>query len=149
MRAGEVSAALAAQVDSVAAYLLPNGKRRGREWCVGGVSGEAGESLKLCLSGGKVGEWADFATGESGDLIDLWAANRGLPLREAIAEAKDWLGIRETRLESHRTYSKPSRDGVKRLPPQVAEWLTTVRKIQPATIEAFKLASRDGNLMFP
>ena len=57
MRAGEVSAALAAQVDSVAAYLLPNGRRIGRDWCADSVHGEAGESLKVALSGSKAGRW--------------------------------------------------------------------------------------------
>lgn len=149
MRAGEVSQALAAQADSVAAYLLPDGKRQGREWLAGDARGGDGESLKVCISGSKAGIWSDFATGESGDLIDLWAANRGVDLRTAIAEAKQWLGITEQRIENRRTYSKPSREGVKRVPPQVAEWLTATRKISPATIEAFKLAFAKGALMFP
>src|SRR5690606_19674090 len=48
-----------------------------------------------------------------------------------------------------RTYSRPSREGVTRLPPQIEEWLLTVRKITPATVERFKLAARKGALMFP
>lgn len=150
MRAGEVSDALASQVDSVAAYLLPNGKREGREWCVGSVAGEGGKSLKLSLSGARAGRWKDFATDQGGDLIDLWAATRGVDLRTAINEAKEYLGIREERIENkRRVYSRPSREGVSRLPPQIAEWLRVVRKITEPTVEAFKLAARNGALMFP
>jgi hypothetical protein len=36
---------------------------KGQEWCVGSVSGEAGESLKVRVRGAKVGRWSDFAAG--------------------------------------------------------------------------------------
>lgn len=151
MRAGEVSAALTAQVDSVASYLLPNGVRDGREWCAGSVHGEAGKSLKLCIIGPKAGRWKDFESGEKGgDLIDLWCAVRGVSLAEAITQAKDYLGIRENRVENRqRSYAKPTRDGMTLMPPQMAQWLREVRKISDETIAAFKLVACGSELVFP
>ncbi|MCC8361605.1 toprim domain-containing protein [Lysobacter sp. A6] len=141
---------LAQRAEDVAAMLLPEGARQGREWCVGSLGGEAGASLKVHLGGSKAGVWADFATGESGDLLDLWAGVRGLTLTQAIAQVHAYLGLREHRIENPgRSYRRPSREGVSSLPPQIAEWLSTVRKISPETAVRFKLASRKGALMFP
>ena len=150
IRACDLAEMLASRAEDVASMLLPNGKRQGREWCVGSLSGEAGESMKVCLGGAKAGVWSDFSTGESGDLIDLWAGVKNLSLAQAFAEVRDYLGIREHRVENtKRNYSKPSRDGVKKLPPQIEEWLLTARKITAGTVAKFKLASRKGALMFP
>lgn len=150
MRAADLAELLARRAEDVAGMLLPNGKRQGREWCVGSLGGEAGESLKVCIAGGKAGVWSDFSTGDAGDLIDLWAGVRNLTIADALGQVREYLGIREHRVENpKRAYSKPSREGVTKLPPQVEEWLLTVRKITPDTIAKFKLASRKGALMFP
>ena len=150
IRAADMAAMLARQVESVAAMLLPGGKRQGHEWCAGSIGGEAGSSLKVHMTGHKAGVWSDFATGQSGDLIDLWAAARGLDMRQTLAEVRDYLGVREHRIENpRRVFSKPTRDGVQALLPQHAQWLSEVRKITPATAARFKLASRKGALMFP
>ena len=141
---------LARQVEAVTVMLLPGGKRQGHEWCAGSIGGEAGNSLKVHMTGHKAGVWADFATGQSGDLIDLWAAARGLDMRQTLAEVRDYLGVREQRIENpRRAFSKPTREGVQALLPQHAQWLAEVRKITPATAARFKLASRKGALMFP
>lgn len=130
--------------------LLPNGKRSGSEWEAGDTSGDKGSSLRVHLNGEKAGVWSDFATGESGDAIGLWMACRNLDLRAACKEAMDYLGLREDRLDPPvKRYSRPTRDGVKRLAADHLAWLTDVRKIAPTTIEAYRLASRDGWLMFP
>lgn len=150
IRAADLADRLASVADSVAAMLLPNGVRHGREWCVGSVDGEAGDSMKVCISGGKAGVWSDFATGKGGDLIDLWAQTKGLSIAQAMAEAKDYLGLREARVENPpRRYTKPSREGVTALAPQHAQWLAEVRKIGPEVQAKFKLASRKGAIMFP
>lgn len=150
MRAADMAALLADRADDVASMLLPNGKRKGREWCVGSLGGEAGESLKVHLGGPKSGVWSDFSTGDSGDLIDLWAAVRNMTLAQAFTEVREYLGIREHRVENPRkVYTRPTREGVSGLPPQMIEWLQTVRKISTETITKFKLASRKGALMFP
>jgi hypothetical protein len=93
--AAEVSQRLAQIAPSVAKRLLSAGKLddHGREWAAGSIAGEPGRSLKICIKGAKAGTWKDFATGEGGDLLDLWAAVRGIPLADALREAKDYLGI--------------------------------------------------------
>jgi twinkle protein len=150
MRAADLAAMLADRAEDVASMLLPNGKRKGREWCVGSIGGEDGDSLKVCLGGGKSGVWKDFAGDDGGDLIDLWAGVRNLSMRETLDEVREHLGVREHRVENpQRVYSRPNREGVTKLPPQIEEWLLTVRKITPATVLKFKLASRKGALMFP
>jgi twinkle protein len=150
MRATEIAQRLSAQVDGVVRLLLPNGKRVGQEWRAGSAGGEAGQSLGVHLTGDKAGVWSDFSTGESGDLVGLWMASKKLCLRDACKEAMDYLGIREDRLDPPtKRYSRPARDGVKRLAQEHLAWLTDERRINLETIEAYRLATRDGWLMFP
>jgi twinkle protein len=150
MRATEIAQRLSTQVDGVVRLLLPNGKRAGQEWRVGSADGEAGGSLGVHLTGDKAGVWSDFSTGQSGDLVGLWMACKKLSLRDACKEALDYLGIREDRLDPPaKRYSRPAREGVKRLTPEHLAWLTDERRIAPESIEAYRLATRDGWLMFP
>jgi putative DNA primase/helicase len=65
------SAALAI-APSLLADWFPRGRTFGREFKIGSIRGEAGESLSINLN---TGVWKDFASNESGaDLIDLRAA---------------------------------------------------------------------------
>jgi putative DNA primase/helicase len=88
-----IAAALADNAESICAELLPNGERVGNEWRCGNVQGTSGKSLSVCLKGPKAGTWKDFATGEGGDLLDLTQAVRGYSKGEAVAWAKDYLGL--------------------------------------------------------
>jgi twinkle protein len=138
MNAAEISQQLAAHADTIAVYLLPGGKKAGAEWKAGSVGGEAGTSLSVRMNGAKAGVWKDFASGESGDLLDLWAATRGLSIAEAIAEAKQYLGVHDTMPQRQpKTYAVPSRPKTA-LPSVTAQWLTS-RGLTPETIEAFKV----------
>lgn len=150
MKATELAQHLASDVERVCAKLLPDGKRKGHEWIVGDVDGSAGDSLKVRLTGDKAGVWADFATGDSGDLIGLWMQTQRVDLPTACREVMQYLGIREAKIEhTPRKWSKPTREGVSMLPPQAMEWLAKVRKIAPEAVAAYKLAFRKGALMFP
>lgn len=111
MTPNELSEKLWDSADRVAKYLLPNGRTDGHEWVAGNVDGETGKSLKINLAGKKV--WSDFATGQTGDLLDLWVATRNCSLHQAMTEAKEFLGIRD---EDHhfaakqkKSFSKPDR----------------------------------------
>lgn len=96
-KARTLSQALQAQAEAVCNYLLPNGIKRGAEWCVGDLDGQPGQSLRVNLN---TGRWADFATGQTGgDLLDLWAAVQGCTLSEAMGEASRWLGQPELHQE--------------------------------------------------
>jgi hypothetical protein len=91
---GEISAMLAARMETLAAELFPAGRRQGAEWTVGSLAGEPGRKLSIRLRGDKAGVWKDFAGGESGDALDLVAAARfGGNLPEALRWARLWLGL--------------------------------------------------------
>lgn len=150
MRASELAQRLAMQIEPVARILLPDGKRVGSEWRVGGVGGEPGKSMGVHLGSDKPGVWMDGATGESGDLIGLWMAVRKLSLRDACREAMEYLGLTDDR-PAHpvRSYRKPDKDGVHRLTFEHVAWLRDERKLPDETVAAYKLASRGDRLMFP
>ncbi|WP_439671452.1 SF4 helicase domain-containing protein [Cupriavidus necator] len=152
MNWNEISNRLALEAEAIAGMLLPNGKRQGPEWVAGSVDGEAGDSLKVRISGNKAGVWKDFAAGNGGDLIDLWAATRGLSLREAFEAAHSYLGISEPKFAApRRVYSRPTRPPATKPAGRVLEYLMTERKLSPETIQAFKVgASKDDDtIIFP
>ena len=90
----EIVARLADRADSLAAELLPAGRREGPYWRAGSTDpGDAGRSLCIWLQGPKRGEWCDFATGEAGDMLDLVAAVHFAGAKgPALRWARDWLG---------------------------------------------------------
>ena len=81
-----LSADLAIRAPEVCARFLSGGRRDGRYWTAGNLSGEAGDSLKVHLEGPRTGKWRDFATGEHGDLLDLFKM-RHTEAIDAYAEA--------------------------------------------------------------
>lgn len=97
--AADLARRLARQAETVCRHYLPNGRREGRYWLAGDVSGGTGRSLYVRLAGpdhgeGAAGKWTDAATGEHGDLIDLIAANqRCATLRSTLAEARRFLAL--------------------------------------------------------
>lgn len=148
----EISYRLAQEAEAIAGMLLPNGKRLGPEWVAGSVQGEAGDSLKVRITGNKAGVWKDFAEGSGGDLIDLWAATRSTSLKEAFQQAREYLGIAEPKFAGpRREYKKPSKPPVTKPVGRVLEYLTIERKLSPETIQAFKVgASKDDDaIIFP
>lgn len=157
MDLSEIKLRLSQQAETVAGYLLPRGHRVGNEWQCGDTSGGAGESLKVHLTGGKAGVWADFATGDGGDMIDLWMAVKGGDLRTSIREIKSWLGIHEPKFEAipQKQYRKPVRpsDVVKPKPlSPVYEYLIK-RGLSLEAIRKYELGEqeRNGNhyIVFP
>lgn len=148
----QISELLAKLVTDVSKELLPNGKRQGNEWCAGSTNGEAGNSLKICLSGNKAGVWSDFATSQSGDLLDLWSATKGISLYQALNEAKIYLGIDKPRFESlpKKRFQKPKDHDlqpVKNGSPAF-EYLTKERKLSPETLSAFQVGEKNNEIAF-
>lgn len=71
-----LSAKLSERAEQVCRHYLSNGKKAGRYWLVGDTANSPGRSLYVRLLGpptgpGAAGHWADAATGEHGDLIDI------------------------------------------------------------------------------
>lgn len=83
------------QLPSVLSYLFPVGKQRHQQFLVGDIEGNAGKSLVVELEGAKAGMWIDFATGDGGDIFDLWAKVHGLDARrdfpKLIESLASWL----------------------------------------------------------
>lgn len=141
MNAHDIAEKLAEQTAEVAAYLLPNGRRQGPEWRVGSVDGDTGKSLSVRLTGTKRGVWKDFATGQGGDLLDLFAARRGCSIAEAMREAAQYLGVTlEAPIKPQRQYVRPQRPAATRPKSAVLAWLHS-RGLTDETIAAFQLAA--------
>jgi len=142
MNAGELALRMAGEVPAIAAYLLPNGKRQSGEWKCGSTSGDAGQSLSVRLSGAKAGVWKDFSSGESGDILDLWAACRGLTVSQAMAEAKQYLGIRDSMPErEQKSFKRPGKPQCQAAKSGALEWLKG-RGLTDQTIADFKIAEQ-------
>lgn len=142
MNAAELAQKMAGDAAAIAQFLLPNGKRQSGEWKAGSVDGEAGKSLSVRLSGAKAGVWADFASGEGGDLLDLWVKVRGLSMAAAMAEAKQYLGVRDTMPERDaKAFKRPEKPKCKTPKSAVKAWLNS-RGITDETIAAFKVAEQ-------
>ena len=88
------------------------GHKQGRYWRVGDVHNQPGQSLYVHLSGEKMGRWADAATGQFGDLVDLIALNQGLGSKsEAIEAARVFLALsprRSCRTQTTNPNRKPT-----------------------------------------
>lgn len=152
MRATEIARLLSRQTESVCRHLYPNGKVVGNEFKIGSVDGETGKSLNVHLTGTKAGWWCDFASGDSGDLIGLWISARKLSLFDAIKEAKKYLGITDQIITSKKEIKprnvilqidKPDRQS------DVYKYLTEKRLLTTATINAYKVKSKDRIIIFP
>lgn len=140
--AKEIGQMLASQAEQVASMLLPNGKRLGAEWCAGGVGGEAGKSLKVHLTGAKAGVWADFSTDESGDLLDLWKAVRGVDFVTALKQAKEYLGVRDEPRDDFKKpyakkYVKPKFEVATTTKGAAYKYLTEQRNLQEHVLVAY------------
>ena len=92
----DLSADLADRAESFCRQYFPGGRKQGNYWQVGDTSGAKGQSLAIRLQaegGRKAGSWADYATGQYGDLIDLLQERLGsVTLKETLREARSFLG---------------------------------------------------------
>lgn len=136
----------------VCEYLLPGGKSDGKNYATGDVHGSAGQSLKVFISGPKTGVFHDFADDavKGGNLLELWRQVKGCEFREALQQAKEWLGVQDEPWQSAAAYS-PGRSaprGKKKLdgelhPVQegskVWKYLTEERKINPDAMRRYRI----------
>lgn len=122
----DVRAALLDRLDQVLAHLLPAGRVRRGVFEIGDINGAKGDSLKVELNSGKAGMWHDFATGEGGDIFDLWAACNGLNTKtqfpEVVSSAQSWLGMAKTAPQTVLTAAKLATPAEDDLGPPTAKW---------------------------
>ena len=112
MDISELKKVMNSSIIDIIRYLFPNGKTSGSEWIVGDISGKPGKSLKVKLTGPKAGIWSDFATGESGDILELWKAVRGQDTVQAIQDIKSYLNISDSYhsfVPDQKRYVKPQK----------------------------------------
>jgi twinkle protein len=151
LTAADIAKALAENVETVCRYLLPNGVLKAGEWCAGDPHGSAGNSCKVRVSGSKAGVWSDFNGGQSGDLLDLWSANKNISIAEAMKEAKAYLGISEP--ETFHTkpklqFAKPKKPkSLAKLGSVLSDWFAK-RKITPETLKIYRVAEAGGAIVY-
>ncbi len=88
---GGINAAALAASPELLKKWLPRGRVVGREFQVGNLRGDPGDSLKVNLNSGK---WADFSTDEAGgDLVALYAAIHRLDQATAARMLASDLGV--------------------------------------------------------
>jgi twinkle protein len=146
----EIKRALANKAQEVAEYLLPRGVRDKREWCVGSLGGEPGQSLKVCIAGSKVGLWADFAPGgEGGDLIDLWCQVKHRTLVEALDDIRSWLGMEQPKFERReQSYRRPATPKGTVPKSAVLAYLTGERKLSADAIRVYRIGEDGRTIIF-
>ena len=112
MNAAEVSRYLAKNALAVCEWVLPTGKKCGKEWRIGATDGSKGKSLSVCVSGEKSGVWKDFAdSSKGGDLLDLICAVQGVGIQKAMEMAAERFGFSLTPkfVSKQVTYVRPDR----------------------------------------
>jgi hypothetical protein len=95
--ASELARRLAREAEAVCRHYLSNGRRKGRYWLVGDVHNSPGRSMFVRLQDspkGSAGKWADAATSEHGDLLDVIRESLGLrDFGEVAEEARRFLKL--------------------------------------------------------
>lgn len=152
----ELSRRLALRADDVCRQLLSNGHVEAGRWHVGGLDNSKGRSLHVQIEGDRAGQWCDEATGEHGDLIDLWREVYGLSVVDAIKDVRGYLGIpsmertlRAGKSDTHRrTYNKPKPTSQYATPDTPGGKYLMSRGISERTLAAFKVGEANGVLEF-
>ncbi len=151
--AKELSERLSQRAEDFARFLFPNGKKSGNEWCIGSLQGEKGTSLKIHTKGVKAGVWCDFATGQSGDLLDLWAHKEGITLLEAMKGVKAYLGLKDVKFEPQRktnyTLPKVQTVDIPKQTSKVLDYLTNERGLTLETLKAYQIGDEGNEIVFP
>lgn len=101
MEATAVAAHLNQNPQQVISALFGDSARRdGQGYRIGNFHGDQGRSLYI---NPQESLWIDHATGEGGDMLDLWRQARGLSVKDAIADA-----ARTFHIEAERQAPKPA-----------------------------------------
>lgn len=143
--ASELARRLARDAEAVCRHYLSNGRRQGRYWTVGDVRNTPGRSMFVRLNGpeagpGAAGNWADGATAEYGDLLDVIRESCGfIDFREVADEARRFLRLPHT--EPYRS-RKSVRTPVPAASPEAAQRLFAMSQPVAGTIAEIYLRKR-------
>jgi hypothetical protein len=101
---------LGQQAESVCRHYLSTGRREGGYWLVGDARNTPGRSMFVRLKAsakGPAGKWADAATGEHGDLLDVIRESCGLvDFKDVADEARSFLSLPHPEPEPDRPPSR-------------------------------------------
>lgn len=157
--AAELNRMLLDRLPELCQHLLPNGKQKGNHWLVGGIDGKPGESLQITMSGSAAGRFIDFADKDvkGASPLWLWSKARSIRFPEAINQAKEYLGIKDTdfgiKRHAPKTYAKPGAADVRLVEPntEAMDYLIIERRLDPIVIAKAKVCeSEDGKaIVFP
>jgi len=153
MTGKELSERLAKQdVENICRQLLPGGKTHGKEYTCGSISGGEGQSMKVCIDGAKAGVWCDFATGDKGDLLGLYMKTKSVKFKDAIAWAKEYLGLRDNKefqalpkMQKPRPIKPPA---VNNNNPAMIEWFRN-RGFTSANLKRYKVSTNGSVINLP
>lgn len=147
------------QFESVLLHLLPNGKRIGNEWKVGGLDGSPGDSMQISMVGSSAGRFKDFANPEAKGASPLWLWHkvRNITFSQAVKEAKEYLGAKDEDygIRSHRikTYAKPGQAPIRPVEANspVMDYLVCERRLDPIVLAKAKVCETDDGsaMVFP
>lgn len=103
------------------------------------------------MTGEKAGIWADFDSGQAGDLIELWCAVRGVKLADALEQIRDWLGIARPKAvrEPRKEYIRPPKPKCAAPVGRVLDYLVEVRNIPATVLERYKVGEAGDEIIFP
>jgi len=128
------------QLQELCEELLPQGKRLGREWVCGDLSGAAGKSLNVTMIGDKAGLWYDFATGEGGDIFSLYGAIKKIGFIQAFDELCARFNVNRVRQIAKKTKPRPpSKAGIKPLSTSPALNYMHERGLQDDILKAYNV----------
>lgn len=166
MEISDIKDMLNSNWDSLVIELLPNAKRKGDIYTVGGIHGDPGDSMVL-WRGARAGSWKDYAAGDDmrGDaltLIERVAIGADYSSKEtitaAIKWAKNWLGLddslSELEMKARRARARSDRAARDKKAEQEREgrktkaqaiWLKGMRPIK-GTAAAYYLKARSVDL---
>jgi hypothetical protein len=142
--AAELARRLAQNAEAVCREYLSNGRREGGTWRVGDIDNTPGRSLMVRLTGpdsgkGARGRWVDFATAQSGDLLDLIAHTCRLhTFRDVLEEARRFLSLPQAERKASGVAQPPAPPGS----PEAARRLFASAKPIPGTLAAIYLRHR-------
>lgn len=97
--AADLAIRLGRDAEAVCRHYLSSGRRIGNYWLVGDLQNTPGRSLFVRLTGpetgqGAAGKWADSATGQHGDLLNVIRETMGLlDFKDVIEEARRFLAL--------------------------------------------------------
>jgi len=92
--ASDLADRLARHAEALCRHYLSAGRRYGNYWIVGDTGNNQGRSLYVHLAGTRAGRWADAATGQYGDLLDLLRETCGLiDFPDVADEARQFLRL--------------------------------------------------------